>query len=331
MIKTPRKPLLRSSLRAPLARFALLGLSMLPGLDAYARPDWVRLSYSQCIACHTQSLGGGRLTGYGKEILRSSSWLSSIASSTQSNTDSTLEQQDEARWALYASARGTLLTSAKRTEFFLMQADLGARWSASRWSAETTLGFQATRDRSVERGGSGIFGRYVLLRQAVINRKIFDWELSFGRDQLGLGTQTDDHTRFIRTQWRKSVTDYPTQLKAAYLPESWSLGLALFAPSFEETSSDQEYGVAARAERPMADSFVLGAFGLFGRTVSIQRLGTGVFGRYGLSSSAAILFEINSLSRSFPLQPESSTSQQWVASFEPSWSPKEWLDAYGVL
>lgn len=246
-----------------------------------AHEGMIQKGYFSCLACHQSSTGGGHLTQYGRGIARGSSLRGGeyapgrVASGL--SLDGRLTHQVQARVAHYRQE------DRKRT--FPMQADyLGAVQFNRTTSARLIIA------RTPETEVSGL--EQFIVRQGVVRHEWSeDWAMEVGRDRLAYGLTVEDHTLLTQSQNRLGPTDFPTQLKALREGENHRTTLAAVAPSFQEVSTNREWGGALKHEWLAFEDgffFVLGGSALQGQTEKIRRGSLGLHAKLAWSRFALL-------------------------------------------
>lgn len=292
----------------------LLAAFALSSAPTWAYPSYVRLGYVSCAVCHVSSQGSGLLTEYGKGIAAGSAYFSRELKSglIAENVN------------LGLHARALYLRRSSTSEFFPMQFDGMASIGSPVLRGDLVIGVTPRRQKNAGRAGKGALGEDLVLRKALLGRKHSEsMEWTLGRDFAPAGIATDDHVAFIRSLTRRGVTDYPTQARVDLSSESWLQSYALLAPSYEESTAAREYGAFARVEKILSESASAGGLALYGKSSSIERLALSAFTRWGITSTAALVSEIQLTSRWL-----SSGQQfdQWIVHARPSIAVLEWVE-----
>ncbi len=237
------------------------------------------MGYVSCIACHSNPMGGGVLTDYGRSVQAAMSAFS---------RELNLEDR-QVHVALQARSIG--FSQSGPANPFLMQADLlGLAHLRENLSLQTSIGPNLQRRESFATVPSGADA-------FVVRRALVQWQLSeesmiqAGRDFPVQGLQLDDHTSFLRTRNRRNILDYPTQLRFIRQTDSMQLIPYVSFPSFEEADRNREYGTGIRSEFSLNDRNSVGALAFYGNTPALSRAMAGGFFRLSHDHWNALLGE----------------------------------------
>lgn len=244
----------------------LLGGS--PSVFAYV--TYHHLGYVSCGACHFTSTGGGLLKPYGHSVEAAMAAFPREIMPEERVYDAGLQ------------ARLIVMDSTSRANPFLMQTDLmGSVLVLNKVRAEVTTGLALRQGElgevaSVPSGWDGF-----VLRRALLSMDINeDSSVAVGRDAPVSGLNLDDHTAFLRSQNRRGIYDYPTQVRYTYQLDDLQLMPYLLFPSFEESGNNKEYGLGARAEYLLNETNAFGFTGLFANSPSTTRYALSAFFRF---------------------------------------------------
>lgn len=270
------------------------------------------------------------LTEYGKGVAAGSSLFSREYQTPTNPIYRTLTLNGNVQHGL--QARVLSMKTRNQSDTFLMMLDYqNATQLTDTIRFETTVGLTPPRLKEARRGGSGALGEdFILRRMLVAYRNSSEYEVLVGRDFLPVGLNLDDHTMFLRTENRRSVTDYNTQVRA-YLPikEHFILTPFAFGPSFEETTRNQEWGAGARSEYSLTSDRSIGATALLGSSDAIKRLSASAFTRLGYNELFGLIGEYHFTRRTQQGFGGASFGQH-ILYVKPYVSPVEWIEA-GVI
>lgn len=286
----------------------------LPTAEGY--PTTIRFGYASCVACHESSLGGGMLTDYGKGLAASESFFSREIESFE----------EPPPFRLKHGFHGRLLNLwlKDRTELFPMQIDYLGLIQVPKLKIFTQIGLNQTRRKHAFENTS--FYEIFLIRKI-----FFDWSLTEtqslqgGRDFLPHGLLIQDHTSFIRSQNRRGVTDYPTQIRYQVLSDDWLILPFVFSPSFEESASNQEWGGGIRIETTPGETQSIGTSFLVAESLAIRRYSVSLFSRLGFSPEWGVLGEYH-FNRRFLLQFGNLAFSQHTGYLKPFYAPLAYLE-----
>ncbi len=288
--------------------------------DSQAYPEIIRLKYSQCQACHTNSVGGGLLNPYGKSI------RAGLPLFKRKDEQKNLENGAELDLNANAFVRYLWIESKSYKKQFLMQADVSGRYqSQSRAELPTfqaTLGLVPTQVRSRVDAPKGVIGKSFLFRQFYLEKNFGEnLKILVGRDFVPEGIKIEDHTAYMRTQNRRNVTDYVTQVRAEYATEKQISHLGFYGPSGEENQAAREWGGFVRTERSFLENLSLGVLGLYGSTDTISRSSGDLFAKYGFNSQTGVLGNFQYVRRH--LSASNTDFNQYTGFLEPFYLPHE--------
>jgi hypothetical protein len=298
------------------------------GTQAWAYPQFIRHEYPTCVACHVSPRGGGILTDYGQGIAAS---LSAFTQDYEGPPTTPFYKFITADNRLTHGFQFRLMQVRKENRppsTFPMQMDyLNVAQFNPKWRFETTLGI------FVQRNGQGsvsldmgVFNKLVLRKALLVDRYSEESEVSVGRDFLPIGLNLDDHTLYVKAKNRRGVLDFSTQARWDTWKGDWQLTPFVFAPSYEETFPNREWGLGGRAEYSITKRFTLGGTMLAGRSQAIGRELVDVFTRYSPITLFAILAEYDYTLRQSVSSGGDPQFAQHTAYLRPSAELLEWLD-----
>jgi hypothetical protein len=244
----------------------VFGTFLSPWVNAYV--TYNRMGYVSCGACHFSPTGGGLVTAYGRSVGAAVSFFNQELNPPEQRVYQGLH------------LRALQLDSSERANPFLMQADyLLSAALASKIRLDLRLGpnFKQAQSSfvSIPSGWDGW-----VVHRAMLNVELTEeGSIQVGRDIALSGLNIDDHISFLKSRNRRGVFDYPTQLRYIHQTENLQLIPYLLAPSFEESSSNREYGGGFRGEYAFNSNNSAGLTGLFGNSPAITRYSTGAFFR----------------------------------------------------
>ena len=311
--------------------FALICLLSVSSAHAY--PNFIRHEYKSCTSCHWSARGGGLLNDYGQGIAGA---MSFFPVDYEGPPDTPLYRALTFDKAVTHGLNFRLMTVKKENRqpsTFPMQIDyLNGIKFGKVFRTETIVGVDVRRDASGKAKWNGTLFDVLAVRKAMLTwAPVEGREYSVGRDFLPIGLTVDDHTALFRTKNRRGVLDYPTQLKVDRWTDDSHLTPFAFAPSFEESFPNREYGVGTRAEFYLNQKTALGGTFLLGRSPTVARELFDVFARWSPAPPVAVLFEYDYTIRQLPSESGQPSFGQHVFYLKPSYEVLEWLDAGPVV
>lgn len=283
--------------------------------SASAHPEMIRLGYARCTACHTDSFGGGMLTSYGKGISHAESFFSKELE--ENSEEPTLRHGFRGRVAWLRDQEGS--------QFFPMQADYLGHVKmphTRRVNADVVLGVDQKRTDLTKTSN---FTDRFLVRKALLRWDINPTTtLAVGRDFLPVGLNIADHSAMIRSQTRRGVTDYVTQVRNTWTFEHWDITPFVYFPSFEEEDNNRESGLGFQMNYLFSESVKFGKNISVGSTPSIFRFSSGMNFSVALSEKFGFLFEYNGTLRDIRAG-DGKSFWQHLMFIEPFWFPFTYL------
>jgi hypothetical protein len=302
----------RSS-RCPRSRIgAIAGALLLVETNvAHATPRMISYGYPNCISCHVSVQGRGLLNSYGRGIEVAQSYskanLTAMLLGRRTNAANPTEDWDgrfgNVLLDFLISTRPTQRIDRDKTDpqlaaLYRQVIFLGER---DQIRINTEVGFLDSGLPDTRLGTNRIAtgGGTVFLKKALLEWRIEEngttagKEIAFGRDYLPLGIQIDDYTTFILTLNHTGIYDFPLQLKGFIWTEKSLASVFAYAPTFEESSGDREYGGGFLYERYPANTLALGVQGLSGWNDEFDRLRIGPYARWGISNKWALLGQVD--------------------------------------
>lgn len=296
--------------------------------SAQAYPELIRLNYVQCTSCHTNVFGGGLLSPYGKSVRTS---LSLYQREDEQKSETGNERKSSFSLNANTFLRYLFIESENYRTQFLMQLDTEGRIETKSGYAVTSIvGLVPERVKSRSNAPTGVLGKSFILRRLLVEKSFNEGskKIAIGRDILPRGTNTEDHTTYLRSYSRAGVTDTPTQLRFETSNETTSTQTGFFAPSFEENSNAREWGGYTRFEEDLSKDFhintpvAVGAQMIAGQTTDYQRISPEIFSRFAFTESTGLLLDLQYTHRK--QRETSETFPQWVSYISPFYTPTEW-------
>lgn len=198
---------------------AVLGLLLLPALEAHAFHTMIRRGYSSCGSCHVDPSGAGLLTAYGRALAESEIRMRFGKPRGEESEPGPASRflfgvvKLPERLLVQADARGLVRVpfTEGKTRVSLMQADASAQLRLGRFRASGSLGYayQGALGASVTRGDQELAHRLVARSFWV---GLSDGEedevlIRAGRLNLPFGLRNIEHTMFVRRTTRTNIDD----------------------------------------------------------------------------------------------------------------------------
>lgn len=238
-----------------------------------------RVGYTSCVACHHSPRGAGHLSDYGKLVSASQS----IFKKKELKGGSGFSQGIQARLAN--------LQTELSNETFPMQGDYLAAFTNKPQDRKIIISLarapsRRESDSSVDKPSTieTLYFRDALIITSKKNTHYF----SAGRSKKNLGPNIVDHTTYNKSLNGFNITDLITALSYDYIETKKSLELTAFAPSFQENTSDQEYGLRLQGRYSLG-KLQFGSGILIGKSPSIKRGIGNLFFKYGSKNFYALL------------------------------------------
>ncbi len=300
-----------------LLHFLLVFLFHLSTLSAH--PTYIRLGYNSCTACHESSTGGGLLTDYGKGI-----------SASQSLYFKDLEEMQGSSQQAYHQAFQSRLMNVVRpgyNRFFPMQADYLASYH---WNEK--FGVKATLAVAPPNASESSSERSQTYQRIYFRELSAFWDfnksttkedrLSFGSGFLPLGLGIVDHTSFVRSENRLTVTDIPIELTYFQNRKEYLWHTFIYTAHPLETKTNAESGLGGQYFQKWTPKFLVGGQWLLAKSPSIRREMGGFLVKYGVDKWA-FLTEIDRTWRY--VKQNDYNFGQWALYQQIAFFPKGWL------
>ena len=267
-------------------------------LKTWAFPEMVKKDYVNCISCHQSPTGGGVLTSYGRELSRE--LMSHWSGEHESDFAYGLVKTPESL-SLGGDFRviQTYINNTKmiKADYFIMQTDLEAALSVSRWTGVATLG--------TAKGGGFISRRHYLLY-----RPKDELSIRVGRFFPAYGINTADHVIPIKRGigFDEYLESY--NVETSWIGESLNVYLTGIFGRLDQPTLSREKGAAVSVSYFVGEQHKLGASYYLGEVKQIPRHLAGPYGIFGLSHNVVLLSELD-FQFSNPSTPTAQTGAVW--------------------
>ena len=249
-------------------RWILFAAISLASARAYAYPQFIAKSYTNCGTCHYNPTGGGLLNAYGALTLEATYPLEDLREAiAKPVVTGYAEDSDEAAFQMDVGldARLLLLRAPKQTNgsnsllLVPMLVELGSTAARGPLIAYGTV---TPRRRGSERTSVGPFSRehWIGLRSS----DTLTWRA--GRMVLPFGLRQADHTVYVREDFGFDKWDQSYALALDAASESWMLSGAIFGGDFLLVSDLRELGATASVTHNLPSRAAVGVSAMFGAT-----------------------------------------------------------------
>jgi hypothetical protein len=270
-----------------------------------AYPDFIGYGYSSCITCHYNGNGGGALNDYGRAL-----FATEIASRSIYKTDKEEEAigaesgflgKKELPWWIrpglkyrglwFQSSPGS---SQKREMFINMQADINLALmfdKQQKFVLVTTTSYNTyprAWSTSTENKTTYWFEKEYYLR----------WQYSktfwvyLGQMDKVFGIRQIDHTAYSRIYTGLSKFDQSQEAILHWTYPDWDTALNLFVGNGDEEAKYKQKGASVSGEYQVAESFKVGASGMYSKSEIEQWTRVAGHSRLGLSKGTSLLSEV---------------------------------------
>ncbi len=258
------------------------------GPNAMALPTMIRLGYVNCAACHISPQGGGLLNAYGKGIdeaqsLRAGEYVPStnrLAVALSWGGRISQDLRFAGQETLSSSTGGPWLGAMRSRFMYRNNTELGRGFRVS----GIVVGETRAAPRPNLAYAPPVRPTQVYVTQALLSyRATKRLEFSVGRDALPNGLNLPDLGMYIRARDTYGFYDSPTQAKAFWWGDRYTISPYVFAPGGFERSGFHERGAGALAEVDVAGNHrtVLGINALHGTSRNVDRNMVGPYARLG--------------------------------------------------
>ncbi len=296
---------------------------------AHAYPNYIRLNYNSCIACHQSIEGGGPLTSYGKGIAFAESYsrgdYNPEKKTTPFNFNGKMEHSIESRLMVLDRLYDY---SGSKQRIFPMQLDYSnvIKWDKSlRQEVTFAVAPNTARQKGIdsETAKKSSWTNRIYLRTFKLDYSMDKYNrFVIGGSNLPLGLRLIDHTAYVRERNRLGVTDVPIQAQYWRLSKEWQQSYILFTPNPSDNITNKEVGVATKQEFLPMTNFSLGTQALVASGKSINRGLLGIFTKWG-SGPIALLSEVDYTKRE--LVDSRIKFDQWATLLEAHYNIKEYF------
>lgn len=256
------------SSRALLFSF-LISLSILASERANAYPDFIGYGYTTCVVCHTNSLGNGPLTDYGRALfsqeIAARPWISkSIDDEELARLSSFLPGVELPYWirpsikyrGLWYQTQPGSSTSQTRT--IHMQRDASLTFAADEDQRTILTVTSGLPDRPRDYYGHGYTDDLITREHYVRTYFGDEWLVAAGLMDKAYGLRTADHTSFNRAPLGFGQDDQVHGVLVHYMKEKWDLASHVFAGNLLRRESDRHKGASITGEYEIAEKQRLG-------------------------------------------------------------------------
>jgi hypothetical protein len=264
-------------------KVVVLLFSFLLPVSALAFPELTRYGYNSCIACHVSPSGGGLLTSYGRSL------SSEVLSTWGTEKDGGLFWRAVDREAIEkyllvgGDVRGVQVhhenSNVKDGRFIYMQSDMEFGFNQDHWGGAIAIG-QVQND--VWKPFARSYYAFWRPRDELTIRA--------GRFFPSYGLRLPDHIAFTRSFLGFGLDGIRDGVEVQWTGETWTFNLTE-AKQFATPSS--ETATSAQAQFFFSDRSKVGANIWSGRSDSMNRLLTGIWGILGFTKNLYFLSEID--------------------------------------
>jgi hypothetical protein len=255
---------------------------------AHALPTMIRLGYVNCAACHIAPQGGGLLNAYGRGIdeaqsLRAGEYApgtSPLARALSWGGRMTQDFRIVTQQTLSTSTGAPVIGTLRSRFMYRNNTDLGGGFRMS----AVVVGENLAAPRPGLAYDPPVRPTQVYVPQAMLSyRPSKTLEFSVGRDALPNGLNLPDLGMYIRARDQFGFYDAPTQVKAFWWGNRYTISPYLFAPGGNERAGFHESGGGAMAEVDLLGNHrtVVGVNGLHGVSHNLDRTMIGPYARLG--------------------------------------------------
>ena len=272
-----------------LAALAVTALFLGPlARPSFALPTMIRLGYVNCAACHIAPQGGGLLNAYGRGIDRAQSlqggeYMPSnnrFAEALSWGGRITQDFRFVGQETLSAPTGGPTTGLFRSRFMYRNNTDFGKGFRVS----VVVVGENSAAPRPGLAYDPPVKPTEVYVPTALLSyRPAKTLEFSVGRDQLPSGLNLPDLGMYIKARDQYGYYDAPTQAKAYWWGDHYTISPYVFAPGGHERAGFRESGGGMLAEVDVLKNHhtVLGVNGLHGISHLLDRTTIGPYARLG--------------------------------------------------
>ena len=254
---------------------------------AAAYPGFIGYGYTTCVVCHTNSLGGGALTDYGRALfsqeIAARPWISQKMSDDDLAKLSGFLPGVELPYYIRPSIkyRGLYLDTApgssrSQPRWIHMQRDFTLMFAAD--EDHRTIGTATVSELDTNRDYYG-YGQKVdfVSREHYVRFYLSDsWLVATGLMDKAYGLRTPDHTAYSRAIIGFGQEDQVHGVLVQYLKESWDAAIHLFAGNLLQRDDLRQKGMSATGE------YEIGPKNRLGSSFAAYSTGTGDYQRLAI-------------------------------------------------
>ena len=225
--------------------------------QAFPYETMVRQGYVSCMTCHHSLSGGGLLNAYGRVL------------AGELSTFPGKKLPKKKKWDHGLQLRMSHFKSTARTRTFPMQFDYLSAFKGKKTGFEGTLAKIPKRQNDPQPSlDEQFYIRKALFTYTHNKKTIFQ----IGRDHLDVGLNLVDHTLFIRSNNKRSVSDFFSVVRGVFYTDTYKIAPYIFFPSFQEDYDNTEKGMGIKVEKYLTSYKTVIAFSqLVGDTSNLKR------------------------------------------------------------
>ncbi|MBC7458482.1 MAG: hypothetical protein H7235_09400 [Bdellovibrionaceae bacterium] len=286
----------------------IFSLFLLISTKSYGYPNFIGHSYTSCMNCHYNPLGGGQINDYGRAVAATA--ISSKVLFPNSWTEEKfadfsgfLFQKEKQNWLrTQINYRGLELTtnpagSREKKQWINMQSDVRA-----------TLLF-GDNDQLIVSGDYGVTpppksGAPGKSYEAQRSRSHYigyrpspSYGIYAGLMDTAYGLRVVEHTAFSRITTQTSQNDQTHGIMGHYIGDLWETGVHLFAGNLAQDGDLRMKGASAITERTVSEIHRLGASIKSAKNDYLNLTSLAVHGRFNLKEGSALLAEFGQVDK----------------------------------
>ncbi|MES2963892.1 MAG: hypothetical protein V4760_08375 [Bdellovibrionota bacterium] len=274
---------------------ALLALLTVVGFSdrASAYPDFIGYGYTSCAVCHTNSLGNGPLTDYGRALfsqeIAARPWISeSVTDEELAQLSGFIPGVELPYWIRPAIKTRSLWfqtqpgSSASQTRTIPMQRDLSLQLAADEDHRTILTVTYGLLDRPRDYYGHGY-------RDEMVSREHYarfylsdQWLVAVGLMDKAYGIRTPDHTAYSRAPLGFGQDDQVHGVLFHRLEEKWDVATHVFAGNLLRTEPTRHKGLSVTGEYEIAEKQRLGGSAAYFTHDTVEYARVGVHDRWAL-------------------------------------------------
>jgi hypothetical protein len=336
-------------------------IALLFSWNAQAYPEFIGYSYTTCVTCHNNGLGGGALNDYGRAL-----WSAEIASRafySESTSDEQLGEKsgflghpENTPWWLKPSVKYRGLwqrknpgSSEDQQKFYHMQVDAGLAVALdpdAKYLITATWGY---RPNAADVGTNRI-NRFLAKEYYFRVGLSETWWLYGGLMDIAYGLRNVDHTSLQRAPQEMRYYDQSQGLILQHVADEYEVSLNAFTGSPELTEQIKRKGFSMQSEFTVGEDKRFGVSGYSDKNDFRKKNMYAIHYRQQLSKGSSLLFEYGFIEEKPVLTDSTFGSYTFVQSqvlltrgyslrglierynreFKPS-SPEDWRWGIGLL